>query len=103
LSLSETVEVLGTKVLVTVGVNTNGSLGEVFLTTPKPTTDIAQVLNGFAMALSIGLQCGVPLHLYLKTIGGHLPIFEEILGAVKRLAQPRTLKAHGILQEARNG
>jgi ribonucleoside-diphosphate reductase alpha chain len=52
----------GTKIYLHTGVFQNGELGEIFIDAYKEGSSFRALLNSFAIAISIGLQFGVPLH-----------------------------------------
>ncbi len=51
---------------VTVGLYDDGRPGEIFLRLTKQGTTLAGVLDAFASAVSIGLQCGISLRAYVQ-------------------------------------
>ncbi len=60
----------GTKLLVMTGEYPDGSLGEVWVELHKEGAPFRSLLSCFAMAISIGLQHGVPLASFLHTFEG---------------------------------
>jgi ribonucleoside-diphosphate reductase alpha chain len=52
----------GTKIYLHTGEFQNGELGEIFIDVYKEGSSFRALLNSFAIAISIGLQFGVPLH-----------------------------------------
>jgi len=58
---TQAVKIQGTKVYLRTGEYEDGTLGEIFLDTYKEGAGFKAILNAFAVAISIGLQYGVPL------------------------------------------
>jgi ribonucleoside-diphosphate reductase alpha chain len=58
-------EVGGNEGYVTSGAYNDGQLGEIFLQLGKPGSTLAGVMNAFSIAVSVGLQHGVPLETYV--------------------------------------
>lgn len=55
----------GTKFHLRTGEFTDGTLGEIFIDTAKEGTFARSMLNSFAIAVSVGLQHGVPLQVFV--------------------------------------
>ncbi|MFI7587604.1 vitamin B12-dependent ribonucleotide reductase [Spongisporangium articulatum] len=58
--------VAGAKGYMTAGMYPNGELGEVFLKLGKQGSTLAGVMDAFSIAVSVGLQYGVPLETYVQ-------------------------------------
>src|SRR5215208_3258373 len=56
----------GAEGYMTSGAHDDGELGEVFLKLGKQGSTLAGVMDAFSIAVSIGLQCGVPLETYVS-------------------------------------
>jgi ribonucleoside-diphosphate reductase alpha chain len=57
-----------TKIYITVGLYEDGKPGEVFLKADRMGTSISGLLDALAIALSIGLQSGVPLSHFTRKL-----------------------------------
>jgi hypothetical protein len=84
---SATVDIQGHRFVVSVGCFPDGRLGEIW-TVPemKRGTSLSEMVAAFSMSVSIGLQSGVELCEYTKTIAAQFPFFEELFGVVSSLA-----------------
>ncbi|MFT4011756.1 MAG: vitamin B12-dependent ribonucleotide reductase, partial [Nocardioidaceae bacterium] len=65
-SLTTSFTVGGAEGYLTSGAHDDGSLGEVFLKLGKQGSTLAGVMDAFSIAVSIGLQYGVPLETYVS-------------------------------------
>lgn len=65
------IEIGGEDVFVTFGEYRDGTIGEVFIKTAKNGTYVNSLYELFAMAVSIGLQHGVPLAEFVSKFTGH--------------------------------
>jgi ribonucleotide reductase alpha subunit len=61
---TQAVRISGNKLYLRTGEYADGTLGEIFLDTHKEGATFRSLLNSFAIAISIGLQYGVPLEEY---------------------------------------
>lgn len=61
LSITHSVEIGGKKFYFTVGMYSDGKIGEVFVTTEKEGSTLRAVLDAWATSFSVGLQYGIPL------------------------------------------
>lgn len=64
------VRVAGHVIYVDCGFYEDGTVGEVFLDVAKDGTMLREVLHGFAIAISLGLQWGVPVEEFVKQFEG---------------------------------
>ncbi len=60
--------IAGQKIFVRTGEYEDGSLGEIFIDMHKAGSTIRGMLDGFAVAVSLGLQYGVPLEKYVNSL-----------------------------------
>ena len=60
----------GHEAVLTVGVYDDGRCGEIFLDLGKEGSDVAGWSNAFCIAVSLGLQHGVPIEKFIHTFGG---------------------------------
>ncbi len=67
-SFTQKAKIGGQTIHLTVGEYPDGKPGEVFIDASKQGTLVRAMLNTIAIYLSIGLQHGIPLHLYLDAI-----------------------------------
>lgn len=66
----QAVTINGHKLYIHTGEYEDGSLGEIFISMRKEGSSLGAMLNNFAVALSIGLQYGVPLEEYIEAFVG---------------------------------
>ena len=59
-----------TEIYLTTGEYEDGSLGEIFLRVAKQGSTLHGMVDVFAIAISVGLQNGVPLSVYENVYGG---------------------------------
>lgn len=67
---TQKVKVGGQKLYLRTGLYADGHLGEIFLDMGKEGDDIRSFMHAFAMAISMGLQFGVPLSEYVDSFVG---------------------------------
>jgi ribonucleoside-diphosphate reductase alpha chain len=65
-SVTHKFSIAGHEGYVTVGLYPNGDPGEIFITMAKAGSTLAGLMDSFALAVSIGLQHGVPLKLFCE-------------------------------------
>lgn len=69
-SITKKFNVAGLEGYITIGFYESGDIGEIFIRTEKTGTTIQGILDGFATAVSLGLQYGVPLDTYISKFIG---------------------------------
>jgi ribonucleoside-diphosphate reductase alpha chain len=56
----------GHKIIIRTGEHTDGTLGEIFIEMHGVGTTVRSLVDGFSIAINLGLQHGVPLESYIK-------------------------------------
>lgn len=69
-SFTRKARVGGHKVHMTCGMYDDGRLGEIFLEMHKEGAALRSIMNAFAIAVSLGLQYGVPLDRFIRAFSG---------------------------------
>jgi len=70
-SITHKFNIGATEGYITVGLYPNGEPGELFITMAKEGSTVSGLMDSFALAVSISLQHGVPLKLFLRKICPH--------------------------------
>lgn len=66
--ITQEARIAGQKIFVRTGEYEDGSLGEIFIDMHKAGSTMRGMLDAFAVAISLGLQHGVPLQKYVETL-----------------------------------
>ena len=115
LSITHKFNVGGYEGYLIVGLYPNGNVGEIFIKMSKKGSTLSGLMDAFAVAVSVALQYGVPLEVYIDkfrftnfepngfTTNPEIPVAKSIIDYIFRWLENKFLNKNGEKSESNGG